>query len=312
MPQVSAGPAAGDPAASHDVTAVTSAPAATPVTVVIATRDRAAELRRTLGRLSALPERPAVIVVDNGSGDGTAAMIRREFPQVAVISNRRNRRAAARNQGVRRASTPYVAFSDDDSWWEPGALARACDLLARHPQVGVVAGRTLVGEQAADDPINGVLAASPLPASGLPGPRVLGFLGCAIVARREAFLQAGGYRPLLGIGGEEELLALDLSAAGWAAVYAETVVNRHFPSAVRDATGRRASELRNHVLVGWLRRPLRRALHGTVILAGRARRDPLARRALAGLLLRLPAALAARRRLPAAVADQVRVLEGPR
>jgi GT2 family glycosyltransferase len=174
-----------------------------PVTVVIATRNRLPELRRTLAALTALPERPAVIVVDNGSADGTDGAVRREIPGVTVIRNRRNRRAAARNQGVRRAATEYVAFSDDDSWWEPGALARACGLLARYPEVGAVAGRTLVGRAGTDDPLNPVLAASPLPAAGLPGPRVLGFLGCAVVVRRRAFLRAGGYRPLLGLGGEE-------------------------------------------------------------------------------------------------------------
>ena len=64
-----------------------------------------------------------------------------------------------------------------------------------------------------------------------------GFLGCAIAARRKAFLIAGGYRRLLGIGGEEEL---DLAARGWASVYAEAVVARHLPSPRRDAVARRA------------------------------------------------------------------------
>ncbi len=282
------------------------------VTVVIATRDRVAELRCTLDQLTALPERPAIIVVDNASRDGTATAVRREFPHVTVVRNRRNRRAAARNQGARLASTAYVAFSDDDSWWEPGALARAGELLSGHPDVGVIAGRVLVGEDARDDPINALLAASPLPADGLPGPRVLGFLGCAIVARREAFLAAGGYRPLLGTGGEEELLALDLSAAGWAAVYAPDVIARHLPSAVRDVPGRRATELRNRVLVAWMRRPACTALQGTAALARRARRDSTARRALAGVLVRLPAALAGRRPLPPAVTVQLRMLEGAR
>jgi GT2 family glycosyltransferase len=280
------------------------------VTVVIATRDRVAELCRTLDRLTALPEHPAIIVVDNASADGTAATVRREYPHVTVVRLRRNRRAAARNTGARRAATRYVAFSDDDSWWEPGALRRACELLDASPGVGVIAGRVLVGENGAEDPLNDVLAGSPLPAAGLPGPRVLGFLGCAVVARTDAFLRAGGYSRLLGIGGEEELLALDLAAAGWAAVYADTVVARHFPSAARDVRGRRAAEQRNRVLVAWLRRPVRRALRGTAALAARARRDPASRRALGELLVRLPAALAARRPLPPAVASQLRTLEG--
>jgi GT2 family glycosyltransferase len=282
------------------------------VTVVIATRDRAPELRRTLEVLTALPERPAIVVVDNASRDATADMVRSRFPAAGLVTLRRNRKAAARNVGVRRAATEYVAFSDDDSWWEPGALDRACAVLDRHPGVGLVTGRTLVGHAAADDPLNAVLAASPLPRAGLPGSRVLGFLGCAVVVRRSAFLRAGGYRALLGIGGEEELLALDLAAAGWPAVYVDTVVARHFPSAVRDAPARRAAELRNRVLVAWLRRPVGHALVSTGALAGRAAADATARRALAGLLTRLPRALATRRRLPPGVTAQLRILEGAR
>jgi GT2 family glycosyltransferase len=280
------------------------------VTVVIATRNRVTELCRTLEVLLALPERPAVVVVDNASADGTAAAVRGRYPEVTVIRLRRNRRAVARNIGVRRAATRYVAFSDDDSWWEPGALAAACELLGKYQGVGLVTGRTLVGENAAEDPLNAVLAASPLPDDGLPGTRVLGFLGCAAVTRRDAFLRVGGYSGLLGIGGEEELLALDLAARGWAAVYVDAVVARHFPSPSRDTTGRRATEQRNRVLVAWLRRPVRRALAGTAALAARARHDPVSRRALASLLLRLPPALVARRPLPPGVAAQLRTLEG--
>ena len=40
-----------------------------------------------------------------------------------------NAGAVARTTGVRHTTTPYVAFADDDSWWEPGALDRAADLL---------------------------------------------------------------------------------------------------------------------------------------------------------------------------------------
>jgi hypothetical protein len=66
---------------------------------------------------------------------------------------------------------------------------------------------------------------------------------------------------------------------------------------------------RNRVLVAWLRRPARHALAGTAALAARARRDPVSRRALASLLLRLPPALARRRSLPPDVVAQLRTLE---
>lgn len=273
--------------------------------MVIATRDRRDELCRTLGRLTALPERPPVIVVDNGSADGTAETVRRRYPDVTVIRLRRNRRAAARTLGARRAATRYVAFSDDDSWWDPSALDRAVAVLEANPAAGAVTGRTLVGPDWRDDPINAVLAASPLP-----GARVLGFLGCALVVRRDAFLACGGYRRLVGIGGEEELLALDLAAGGWDCLYAPDVVARHVPSRHRDAAGRKAAEARNRVLIAFLRRPLVRALAGTAGLVRRAAgRDPVARRALAGLLPRLPLALLERHRVPEEVADWASRLE---
>jgi glycosyltransferase involved in cell wall biosynthesis len=279
------------------------------VTVVVATRDRAAELCRTLGKLTALEEKPQVIVVDNGSADGTQRAVSDGYPEVILIRMERNHGAWARNVGVARAVTRYVAFSDDDSWWEPGSLRLACEALDAHAGLALVTGRTLVGGAGTEDPLNAIMAASPLPRDGLPGPRVLGFLGCAAVARRTAYLAAGGYSALLGVGGEEQLLAMDLAAAGWAISYLDGMVARHFPSPVRDATGRRVSEERNRVLVGWLRRPLGRALAGTAVLAARARRDPVARRALAGLLTMLPRALPARRRLPPGVEAQLRLLE---
>jgi hypothetical protein len=236
-------------------------------------------------------------------------MVRRLYPDVTAIRLRRKRRASAQRR-ARLARTRYVAFSDDYSWWEATALSRACAVLDACPSAGAVAGRTLVGPDGAEDPLNELLAGSPLPRDGLPGPRVLGFLGFAVVTRREAVLRVGGYRGLLGIGGEEELLALDLAACGWAPVYDETVVARHLPSPHRDIPGRRAAQQRNHVLIAFLRWPLRRAPVGAAALAGRAaRHDAVARRALAGLLLRLPLALIGRQPLLPAVAAQVAMLE---
>jgi GT2 family glycosyltransferase len=279
------------------------------VTVVIATRNRRPGLCATLERLTALPERPRVIVVDNGSTDGTPAAVRRAFPRAEVVALRRNLGASARNVGVRRARTPYVALSDDDSWWEPGSLERAVRVLDAAPQVGLITGTTLVGPENALDPINALLAASPLDRAGLPGPRVLGFLGCAAVTRKDAYLAAGGYSRLLFIGGEEELLAYDLTARRWPLVYCADIVVHHWPSAVRDARLRRSQELRNYVLVAWLRRPFPRAGSVTARLARAAATDAVARRALAGTALRLPAALLLRRRLPAWVEADIRLLE---
>lgn len=281
------------------------------VTVVIATRNRRDDLCRTLKFLTALPERPPIVVVDNGSRDGTPEAVRRSFPDAEVITLRRNRGAWARNVGVRRARTPYVALSDDDSWWEPGALDRAVNVLEASPRVGLIAGATVVEPESEPDPLNAVMAASPLARGGLPGPRVLGFLGCAAVARRDAYLAVGGYSRLLFIGGEEALLAYDLAARGWAISYLPDVVVHHWPSAARDARRRRAQEIRNALLVAWMRRPAGHALGQTARLAAAVRRDrdPVATRALAETVLKLPSALARRRPLPAPVEADIRLLE---
>ncbi|HEY1700135.1 MAG TPA: glycosyltransferase, partial [Trebonia sp.] len=255
---------------------------------------------------------PGIIVVDNGSRDGTAEEVRRAFPHVELVPLRRNLGACARNVGVRRAGTPYVALSDDDSWWEPGALSKAVTVLEASPGTGIVAAATLVGPEATPDPVNALMADSPLSRGPLPGPRVLGFLGCAAVARRQAYLAAGGYSRLLFIGGEEELLAYDLATQGWAISYRADVVAHHWPSPVRDARRRRKQEIRNRALVAWLRRPLPRAAGDTVRLARTAVRDPVAGRALAEIVLKLPAALLQRRRVPTQVEADIRLLEASR
>jgi GT2 family glycosyltransferase len=278
------------------------------VTVVIITRDRRAGLLHTLNRLAELPERPAVIVVDNGSAEGTVEAVRAAHPAVRVVPLERNRGAVARNIGVRLARTPYVAFSDDDSWWEPGALARAADLFDAHPRLGLIAARTLVGADRTPDPVNAAMAGSPLAAvPGLPGPSVLGFLACAAVVRRRAFLEAGGFNALLFFVGEERLLAYDLAAAGWHRCYVPEVVALHDPSPHRPPSrARRRRELRNLALTAWMRRPAAVALATSARMGARAVRDGDARVALLGAALRLPMALLQRRRVPGTVESDIR------
>ncbi|MFF4394367.1 glycosyltransferase family 2 protein [Streptomyces sp. NPDC001480] len=280
------------------------------VTVAVITRDRRASALRTLDALTALSERPPVIVVDNGSDDATLRAIRRHPVAARVLRPGRNTGALGRNLAVEYARTPYVAFSDDDSWWEPGSLGRAADVLDAHPRLGLLAARTLVGPEGTEDPLNDVLAASPLPDEpDLPGRPVLGFLGCACVVRRDAFLAAGGYHPVLFFGGEETLLAYDLTAGGWGVAYEPSLTARHHPEPSHRA-GRGPLQLRNEVLTLWLRRPVPVALRASARLTAAAVTGrPAARPALRGLVTRLPAALARRHRLPPHVERAARLLD---
>src|SRR4051794_19498145 len=87
-----------------------AAPGPVRVGVAIATRERRADLERTLARLLALPERPAVCVVDNGSADGTPAAIRARFPQVDVVELGEKRGAPARHPARAGPPTPHGAL----------------------------------------------------------------------------------------------------------------------------------------------------------------------------------------------------------
>ena len=228
------------------------------VTVVVITRNRRPELVRTLQRMTALPERPPVIVVDNASADGSAQAAA-AFPGVTVIAAARNLGAAGRNLAVQRTSTPYVAFCDDDTWWEPGALDRAADLLDACPRLASVTGRILVEPGGTEDPITPELRHSPVPGPPwLPGPALLSILAGASMLRAAAFAEAGGFSPRLWLGGEEELLSLDLAAAGWWMCWAEDVIVHHSASAVRDPRQRRILGIRNTLWTAWLRRAARR------------------------------------------------------
>ena len=281
-----------------------------PVGIVIATRNRSGSLARTLERLIDLPEQPEILVVDNASTDDTRARLARDFPQVRLLSLPCNRGALARTDGVRVLRTPYVAFSDDDSWWAPGALDHAAKLMDTHPRLGLISAATLVGLTDEPDPLNDALAGSPLGrAQDLPGTQVLGFLACASVVRREAYLDAGGFHPLLFFGGEETLLAYDLAARGWGVTHCPDVIAHHHPDP-GPRNGRPALQRRNELLTTWLRRPLPHSLARTRALAAEACHDPTARKALRQTLTRLPAALRARRPLPPHLERAARTLDG--
>ncbi|WP_119730654.1 glycosyltransferase family 2 protein [Thermomonospora amylolytica] len=282
------------------------------VSVVIITRDRRPELLRTLAHMTALPERPEIIVVDNGSRDGTTAAVLDAHPKVHVIRSRRNFGAVGRNLAVERVTTPYVAFCDDDTWWEPGALTRAADLLDACPRLASVTGRILVEPDGVEDPITPELRHSPVPAPDwLPGPALLSILAGASMLRVPAFREVGGFSRRLWIGGEEELLGMDLAARGWWMCWAEDVVVHHHASTVRDPRQRRKLGIRNTLWTTWLRRPARSALRRTVTLLRSVPRDRASAEAVAAALAGLPWVLRERRVVPDHVEQGLQLLEAP-
>jgi GT2 family glycosyltransferase len=281
-------------------------------TFVIVTRDRADDLAETLPRLLDTTQCP-IIVVDNGSHDYTRELTAElsRGSRVRLVALDRNHGAVARNYGVAACRTPYVAFCDDDSWWQPDAIAIAEAEFDRHPDLALLAARTVVEPGGRMDTFSRQLAESPLGRRpGLPGPSILGFQSCSTIVRKAAFEAVGGFSPVLHFRGEEQLLALDLVVCGWQLCYCPRMAAVHRPSSRRGTpAAQRARVLRNDFLTSCMRRPPRICAAAWARLLRAAVRDRAHLRAAIEAAVRLPAALRNRRRLPPELESQVRLCD---
>jgi len=81
-----------------------------------------------------------ILVVDNGSRDGSAEMVARDFPTVRLLHNAENRLyAEGNNQGARAATGRYLCLLNSDTEVRPGALDRLVEFLETHPEYGAAA-----------------------------------------------------------------------------------------------------------------------------------------------------------------------------
>jgi GT2 family glycosyltransferase len=89
------------------------------------------------------PDGPLTVhVVDNASGDGTAAMVEREFAEVQLTVNATNAGfSRANNPALARGDAPYALVLNPDTRITPGALQRLVDVMEAHPEVGIAGPR---------------------------------------------------------------------------------------------------------------------------------------------------------------------------
>jgi GT2 family glycosyltransferase len=229
---------------------------------------------------------------------------------VELIASEVNLGAVGRNVGIATLSTPYVAFCDDDTWWEPGSLRTAADVLDAHPRLAVVTARIVVEPGGVEDPIVAELRDSPVRgAEWLPGPALGSVLAGASVLRRQAFLDVGGFSERLWLGGEEELMAADLAAAGWELCYLPELTVHHQASRARDPHLRRRHGIRNTLWTTWLRRPVLPALRRTLHLLRTVPRDRVTAMGLLEAVRGAPWVVAERRVLPPHAEARLAALE---
>jgi glycosyltransferase involved in cell wall biosynthesis len=110
------------------------------ISVVVTCYNAEATLADALASIiaQALPPHE-VIIVDDGSTDGSIAVARSMLPSATIIEQENQGVSAARNTGLASATGTAIAFLDDDDIWHPAKLQRQALILERYPQLDLIA-----------------------------------------------------------------------------------------------------------------------------------------------------------------------------
>jgi len=250
-------------AAIEDELGVAPAPAWTDeVSVVIVSYNTGGLLSRCLGSLHDQEGvKLQTIVVDNGSSDGSAQMVRTRFPEVELIELGDNTGFAhANNVAFERCRGRYVLLLNPDAFLHPGALRELISAAERHPEAAVVGPRLLNSD--------GTLQRSAWPfprasrllleALGLHRPlRRLGLLedlgtwdhseerevdfliGACLLLRHDALVEVGGFDERFWLYGEEADLQLRLAHRRRSVILAPAALATHLGAASSHPTSSR-------------------------------------------------------------------------
>jgi len=197
-------------------------------TVVITTKNRKDDLRIALA--SAVVQDGVtveVMVVDDGSTDGTSDMVRREFPTVRLETRAQSAGyIVRRNEAARLARAPFVFSIDDDAAFASPHTVRQTLADFTSPAVGAVAIPFINVNQDAR-------VRQRAPEDGFPH-AIFSYIGTAHAIRRELFLHLGGYREVFFHQGEEMDLCIRMLDAGRFVKVGTADPIHHFESPRRD------------------------------------------------------------------------------
>jgi glycosyltransferase involved in cell wall biosynthesis len=218
-------------------------------TVCIVTRNRRNEVLRAVASAVAQQGDVEILVLDDCSTDGTPEAIARAFPQVRLERFDRSQEVAyRRNQAAELASAPILVGIDDDSeFTTPSVVAQTISAFDDR-RIGAVAIPLI--DLPRDQSIRQV---SP---SGDGIYVTQQFMGAACALRRDAFLEAGGYRVVLEHQAEEPDLCIRLLANGYVVRLGSGDPVRHYGSPKRDVCQMWFRASRNEVLFGWHNVPM--------------------------------------------------------
>jgi GT2 family glycosyltransferase len=214
------------------------------VSVIIPNWNGAHHLPDCLGSLQRQRYRPfEVIVVDNGSTDGSLALLARDYPEVRVIPLGENRGfAPGCNVGLRAARGDIVVLLNNDTEVDPGWLEAIVAAFERHPEAGSVASKMLLYDRRDHLHTTGDFYRL----DGTPGNRgvwqrdegqfereepVFSACGGSAAYRRAMLDQIGLLDEAFFFSCEDVDLGWRAQLAGWACVYAPAAVVYHKVSA---------------------------------------------------------------------------------
>jgi GT2 family glycosyltransferase len=181
-----------------------------------------------------------IIVVDNGSSDGSVKYLRQHHPMVRVIENSQNRGfAEANNQGALLAAGRYLALLNNDMRMAPDWIRRMVEHLeAAGTDVVCAGGRILSWDGQANDFIGGAMAFNGMgaqpgfgtpagePAEGYPS-ELLFACGGSMVIEREVYLRVGGFDADYFAYFEDVDLGWRLWVLGYRVTFCPTAVTYH-------------------------------------------------------------------------------------
>jgi glycosyltransferase involved in cell wall biosynthesis len=220
-------------------------------TILITSKNRKDELRVAVTSALAQSGKPEVLVIDDGSTDGTSDLIRAEFPQVNLHRfEKSDGLIVQRNRGAELAAGEFVFSMDDD------AIFSSPDVVAQtladfdQPRIGAVAIPFINVKQdnrirqAAPDKSGIYIAAS--------------YIGTAHALRRDLFLKLGGYRGCMVHQGEEADYCIRMLEDGYVVRLGRADPIHHFESPRRDFRRMDLYGRRNDVLFAFWNVPLSR------------------------------------------------------
>lgn len=191
---------------------------ATDVSVIIVSYNTADLLAACLESVLASQQvHSEIFVVDNASKDGSAEVVRKNFPAVHLVANADNRGfGAANNQALRICSGKYVVFLNPDTTVEPGSLRAMVAFMDAHPEIGLAGPRVLNPDGTRQDSVSLRYPGHRYGAAdlgALPG-EIACVLGACQIASLELLHKLGGFDEDFFLYGEDQDLCLRVRKCG--------------------------------------------------------------------------------------------------